>query len=166
MHNHSVPANKKLITARKAVPSLSHPSLSQTSNQIFSASTARNISEIPDEQLLTRYEQLQCDIVQLHSSLDAIESLTPSQMNSDLSEPMSSQQAVDRYCGTFLATQGNINGPYDNRSHSPPARSLQTSPSDTNDLMSSQQAVDHHFTHVSDHNIQTIPTMPQPTDNG
>ena len=167
MHNHSVPPSKKLSATCKAAPRLSIPSLSQSSNQIYSASAARNISEIPDEQLLTRYEQLQNDIVQLHTSLDAIEALTPRQENSELSEPMSSQQAVDQYCGTFLATQGNINGPpHDNRRLAPPARSLQTSPSDTNDLMSSQQAVDHHFTHVSDHNIQAIPTMPQPTDNG
>ena len=166
MQNHSVPPSKKLPAARKAAPSLTRPSFSQTSNQIFSTTTVRNISVIPDEQLITRYEQLQSDIVQLHTSLEAIELLTPFQL-SDSSEPMSSQQAVDRYCGIFPALQGISNeSPHGNRSLSPPSRSLPWNSSDTNDLMSSQQAVDHHFTHGSDHNIQTIPNLPQPSDNG
>jgi len=169
MHDHFVGPDKKkslvVLTDPVVVPQCTL--VSHNSSQIHS-SVPRVLSDVPTEQLHTRLEQLQSDIAQLHTSLDAI---SPSDgAHSFSNEIMSSQQAVMHYCTTLLSNPVSCSNDSISSLHQPgPTTHFHLSvvlgqdrvASPAESPMSSQQAVDQHFD-----NLQSIASVPQPTDNG
>ena len=172
MHDHVVTSDNSAfsmpaVVARQVIGS-------HTCSQL-STCAPRPIADIPTEQLLARYEQLQCDIRHLHASV-----VTGPQIACPATdEIMSSQQAVSHYCSTLLANPVTYSGDAllvhdsldstDQISH-PIHDSLSNSFDASNEPMSSQQAIAHHFAIItgssSDHIAHSIVSSPQPTDNG
>jgi len=171
MHDYVVvPDSKKAPVAPVVLSQL--PTVSHTCSQMHN-STPRLLSDIPTEQLHTRLEQLQSDIAQLHTSLDAF---SPSDgTHSFTNEIMSSQQAVVQYCTTLLSNPVSCSNDSITSLHqSGPTTHFHQSvvlgqdrvASPAESLMSSQQAVEQHFDLNLQHNLQSIASVPQPTDNG